>query len=105
MADYGISLSLESGELDITTEPLMWVVDSFVITSTNSSGSKTYDARLAGALRATSVHSGNVESWGDECSAYSLVVDENKVTWNFGSVANLGVANNSYTVIIWYKSV
>ena len=105
MADYGIGLSLDSGELDITTEPLMWVVDSFVITTVNASGSKTYDARLAGALRATSVHCGNVESWGDECSAYSLVVSGSTVTWNFGSIASLGVANNSYTIIIWYKSV
>lgn len=104
MADYGISITLDSGTLDISTEPLMWVVDSFVITSSNASGSKTYDARLSGAIQATSVHSGNVESWGDECSAYSLVVSGNKVTWNFGTVANLGVVNNSYTVIIWYKS-
>ena len=104
MSDYGIQVNIEGRTLNLTTEPIIWVVDSFVITPATASGTKTYDARLAGALQVTTMHSGNVESWGDECSAYSLSISGSKLTWNFGTIANLGVANNSYTVIVWYKS-
>ena len=103
MSDYGLGVSINNQLVQITQHPLIWVVDSFEITTDNISGSKTYDAALDGRLNCHWVYSGNAFAAGGAFSKFEITLTGSTLSWDFGSVhAGYPYAVGGYIIYVWY---